>query len=454
MGLSIIILAAGIGSRLNAKTPKVLHEIGGKPLLQHVLETAKALQPSQICVVVGHEAERIQSCFADEDITWVMQLTPRGTGDAVAKALPEIEDERVMILYGDVPLVLPSTLADLTQEEGDISMLTAFLEDPSGYGRIVRNKQGDILRIVEENDATKLEAEIKEVNTGLYVLPVAALKKWLPKIKNNNAKGEYYLTDIIGLAVKDKLAIHTIHPSTEEEILGVNTKAQLAVLEGFYQSVQAERLMDEGLTLRDPGRFDMRGNLSVGADVSFDVNVICEGEVSIGEGSTIGPNVVLKNVKIGQYVNVRAFSHIEEAVIKDRAVIGPFARIRPEVVVGEDAHVGNFVEIKKSTIGAGSKINHLSYIGDATLGANVNIGAGTITCNYDGVNKHKTIVGDNVFIGSNTALIAPIVVGDGATVGAGSTLNKNAPGDQLTITRTEQKSFPAWKRPVKKGGSS
>lgn len=449
MGLSIVILAAGVGSRLKSKTPKVLHTVGGKPLLQHVLETAKALKPSNIFVVIGHEARAIKSRFEDENITWVMQSEPKGTGDAVLKALPGIKDERVMILYGDVPLVLPSTLAQLTQQPEGISMLTVSLDDPFGYGRIIRNQQGEVQGIVEQKDGTEAELEITEINTGFYVLPVSKLKKWLPQLTNKNANGEYYLTDVIGLAVKDKVKIHVEKPSIEEEILGVNTKAQLAVLEGFYQSIQAERLMDEGLTLRDPGRFDLRGELTVERDVDFDVNVVCEGNVSIGEGSTIGPNVVLKNVTIGKNVTVRAFSHIEESIVKENAVIGPFARIRPESVIEESARVGNFVEVKKSVIGKGSKLNHLSYVGDATLGDNVNVGAGTITCNYDGVNKHKTQVGDNVFIGSNTALVAPITVGNNATIGAGSTLNKDAPEDQLTVSRSPQRSVAAWKRPEK-----
>jgi bifunctional UDP-N-acetylglucosamine pyrophosphorylase/glucosamine-1-phosphate N-acetyltransferase len=449
MGLSIVILAAGMGSRLKSKTPKVLHTVGGKPLLQHVLETAKALKPSNIFVVIGHGAEAVKSRFEDENITWVMQSEPKGTGDAVLKALPGIKDERVMVLYGDVPLVLPSTLAQLTQQPEGISMLTVSLEDPFGYGRIIRNQQGEVQEIVEQKDGTEAELEITEINTGFYVLPVSKLKKWLPQLTNKNANGEYYLTDVIALAVKEKVKIHVEKPSIEEEILGVNTKAQLAVLEGFYQSIQAERLMDEGLTLRDPGRFDLRGDLKVERDVDFDVNVVCEGNVSIGEGSTIGPNVVLKNVTIGKNVAIRAFSHVEEAIVKDNAIIGPFARIRPESIIEENVRVGNFVEVKKSVIGKGSKINHLSYVGDATLGDNVNVGAGTITCNYDGVNKHKTQVGNNVFIGSNTALVAPITVGDNATIGAGSTLNKDAPQDQLTVSRSPQRSVAAWKRPEK-----
>ncbi len=449
MGLSIVILAAGVGSRLKSKTPKVLHTVGGKPLLQHVLETAKALNPSNIFVVVGREAKAIKARFEDENVTWVMQSDPKGTGDAVLKALPGIKDERVMILYGDVPLVLPSTLAKLTQEPEGVSMLTVSLEDPFGYGRILRNHQGDIKCIIEQKDATDAELEIREVNTGLFVLPASKLKKWLPQLSNKNASGEYYLTDVIGLAVRDKVSIHVETTLIEEEIFGVNTKAQLAVLEGFYQSLQAERLMDEGLTLRDPGRFDLRGELTVEKDVVFDANVVCEGNVSIGEGSVIGPNVVLKDVTIGKNVTVRAFSHIEDATVKENAIIGPFARIRPESVIEENAHIGNFVEIKKSVIGKGTKVNHLSYVGDATLGDNVNVGAGTITCNYDGVNKHKTQVGDNVFIGSNTALVAPISVGDNATIGAGSTLNKDVPQDQLTVSRSPQRSVASWKRPEK-----
>lgn len=452
MGLSIIILAAGIGSRLKSSTPKVLHEIGGKPLLQHVLETAKALNPTQICIVVGHGADAVKARFADEDVTWVVQEELKGTGNAVACGLSQIEDDRVMILYGDVPLVLPHTLAELANVPEGIAMLTATLEDPAEYGRIVRNSRGEVTGIVEAKDATEVQLNIAEINSGLYVLPVLELEKWLPKLSNKNASGEYYLTDVIAMAAKANMPITATHPSVEEEIYGVNTKAQLSELEGFYQEVQTDRLLDAGVTLRDPVRFDVRGDLSVASDVTIDVNVICEGKVVIGEGSKIGPNVVLKNVSIGKGVEVRAFSHIEEATVHDGAVIGPFARLRPESVIEENARVGNFVEIKKSVIGKGSKVNHLSYIGDATLGKGVNVGAGTITCNYDGVNKSQTHIGDDVFIGSNTALVAPIEVGAGATIGAGSTLNKDAPSQELTVSRSKQKTVTGWKRPVKDEG--
>ncbi len=449
MGLSIIILAAGAGSRLKSTLPKVLHEVGGKPLLQHVLDAAKALEPDTLCVVVGFGASAIRARFEEEAITWVTQPELKGTGDAVLQALPFIQDERVMVLYGDVPLVLPSTLASLAAISQGVGLLTAHVEDPTGYGRIVRHAGGSIVGIVEEKDASPAQKRIDEVNSGMMVLPVRQLKTWLSRLTNKNASGEYYLTDIIAMAVSEKITMTAIHPSVEEEIYGVNTRAQLSTLENFYQEAHTDRLMDEGVTFRDPARFDMRGNLNVEQDVIFDVNVICEGDVSIGEGSIIGPDVILKNVTIGKHVEIRAFCHIEEAVIKDHAIIGPFARIRPETVIEEHARIGNFVEVKKSMIGEGSKINHLSYIGDASLGKHVNVGAGTITCNYDGVNKHHTTVEDDVFIGSNTALVAPLTIGKGATIAAGSTLTKNAPSGQLTLSRTPQKTIPEWKRPLK-----
>lgn len=452
MKLSVIILAAGEGTRLKSSTPKVLHEIGGKPLLLHVLETAFSLLPDKLCVVVGHKAGDIKARFAGSDILWAHQDNLLGTGDAVATALPHVGDAtHVLVLCGDTPLVSSATLQTLVESASDdsISIVTADCEDPASYGRILRDASGDVTGIIEAKDASDEELVITEINSGIALFPVALLETFLPKLSQNNASGELYLTDVIGLAVEAGITVHGVQTNIEEEVLGINTKAQLAEAESIYQALQTEYWMAEGVTFRDPARFDVRGDLSIARDVTIDINVICEGDVEIGEGTTVGPNVVLHNTKLGKHVEIRGFCHIEGAEIQDGAIIGPFARVRPDTVVGDNARIGNFVEIKKSIIGAGSKVSHLSYVGDATLGQDVNIGAGTITCNYDGANKHQTVIEDNVFVGSNTALVAPINIGEGATLGAGSTISKDAPRGSLTVSRATQRTIANWARPSK-----
>ncbi len=453
MKLSVIILAAGQGTRMRSSMPKVLHPIGGQSLLEHVIATARGLGAATISVVYGHGGELVRERVSEQDVLWVEQAQQLGTGHAVAQALPGIADDHtVVVLYGDVPLLSAPTLQRLIDDASHrtLGLLTAHLDDPSGYGRIIRDAQGDVLAIVEHKDASEAQRAIREVNTGILAAPAAQMKKWIAALDNNNAQGEYYLTDVIAMAVGDGVAINTVHPSSISEVLGVNNKAQLADLERAYQRGQADRLMERGVTLRDPARFDVRGEIEVGRDVVIDFNVVCEGRVIIGNEVNIGPNVCLKDVVIGDGVQVLANSVIEEANIGAGSRIGPFARIRPGTVLGEAAHIGNFVEIKKAIIGHGSKVNHLSYVGDATIGRGVNIGAGTITCNYDGANKHQTVIEDDAFIGSDTQLVAPVTVGAGATIGAGSTITKNAPPGELTYSRTPQQTRNGWKRPVKK----
>lgn len=454
--LSIVILAAGQGTRMKSSIPKVLHSLGGQPLLGHVLSQAKALNPSQIIVVYGFEGEALKQYFASSAITWVEQPQRLGTGDAVAKALPVISDEsNVLILYGDVPLIQQSTLHKLiTKTQDSLGILTANMGNPAGLGRIIRDNEGRVLRIVEEKDASDAQKAITEINTGIVYAKAAALKKWVAKLSNDNAQKEYYLTDIVQFAVADKVNVATENPADLPEIMGINDKFQLAQLERHYQWHKAQQLLQKGATLADPGRFDLRGSIEFGKDVFIDVNVVFEGHNRLGEGCYIGPNCVLINCELGDNVTVLANSHLEGASVGNQSRVGPFARLRPGAILADGAHIGNYVEIKNSFIGEGSKINHLSYIGDTVMGNNVNVGAGTITCNYDGANKHETIIEDDVQIGSDTQLIAPVRVGKGATVGAGSTVTQDVPSYQLTLTHRLAPRSMDWQRPIKQQKSS
>ena len=453
MKLSIIILAAGQGTRMCSGLPKVLHTLGGRPLLAHVIDSARALEATDIHVVIGHGAESVRESFADAGVQWVMQEQQLGTGHAVAQAMPDIADDHVvLVMYGDVPLIRKDTLEPLcaTAAQGFVGVLTAELDDPTGYGRILHHADGSISGIVEEKDASSHERGIREINTGFLAASAGALRRWVDALDNSNAQGEFYLTDVVARAVSDGVGVRGICASSIAEVMGINDRMQLATQERSYQRCQAEACMRRGVTLIDPERFDLRGTLAAGQDVIIDVNAVLEGDVRLGERVSIGPNVVLRNVRIGDDVTVLANCVIEDADIGNAARIGPFARIRPETRLADNTHVGNFVEIKKSDVAAGSKINHLSYIGDSSIGRNVNIGAGTITCNYDGANKHRTVIGDNAFIGSDTQLVAPVTVGDGATIGAGSTITQDAPAAELTLSRSEQQTHKGWKRPVKK----
>jgi bifunctional UDP-N-acetylglucosamine pyrophosphorylase/glucosamine-1-phosphate N-acetyltransferase len=452
--LSVIVLAAGQGTRMKSDLPKVLHAIGGKPMLARVLDVAQVLKPAISAVVYGHGGEQVPRALDGYNVQWVLQAQQLGTGHAVAQALPQIPDDHtVLLLYGDVPLVTAPTLTALVQQarDGALALLTAQLSDPTGYGRIVRDGANRVQRIVEQKDATAQELAIREINTGMLAVNAQQLRGWIARLKNNNAQGEYYLTDIVGFAVADGVRVNTAQAADLMEIEGINNKAQLARLERALQLRQANEYLLQGLTLRDPARFDVRGELSFGKDVVIDVNVVIEGRVQLGHRVAIGPNVYLKDVSIGDDSEVHANSVIEHAVIGRACGIGPFARLRPDTVLADDVRVGNFVEVKKSSIAQGSKVNHLSYVGDTTMGANVNIGAGTITCNYDGANKHQTIIGNDVFIGSDTQLVAPVTIGDGATIGAGSTITRDAPAHTLSLSRAKQTTKEGWKRPVKKG---
>lgn len=453
MTIQVVILAAGKGKRMYSSHPKVLHKLGGKTLLERVFDTAKQLSIGASPIIIqGHQGDKLAAALQHHAIRWVEQKEQLGTGHALLQALPEVkESDHVLILYGDVPLTSVQTLKTLieTTPKNALGMLTAQLEQPAGYGRIKRNAAGDVIGIVEEKDATDKERLIKEVNSGIYFIPTSQLKKWLPTLKNHNAQQEYYLTDVIALANQEKMPVHTVTPTYHEEIFGVNDRMQLAHLERFHQRQQAEHFMQQGVTIYDPARFDVRGDVTIGRDVTIDVNVIFEGRVVIGDECVIGPNCILRDVELGHHVQVKANSLIEGASIANDCVIGPFARIRPETILHAKSHIGNFVEIKKSVVGEGSKINHLSYVGDSTVGKHVNIGAGTITCNYDGVSKHKTFIGDEAFIGSNTQLVAPVKVGAGATIGAGSTITKDAPAHKLTLARAQQLTIENWERPKK-----
>lgn len=449
--LSVVILAAGQGTRMRSSLPKVLHHVADKPMLEHVIDAAEQLDAADIHVVYGHGGELVKSQLSHKNVSWVEQKEQLGTGHAVSVAMPEVPDENnVLVLYGDVPLIAIDTLKDLISitRNKSLALLTATLLDPAGYGRIVR-ENGKVVRIVEQKDAGKEELAINEVNTGFLAFNATEGKKWLAQLDNNNAQGEYYLTDLIAMAESDGVSIETAQPKEEFEILGVNNKFQLSQLERFFQASQAKQFMELGVTLKDPARFDVRGTLTVGKDVIIDINVVIEGRVSLGNNVHIGANSILKNCTLGDDVQVHENCIIEDSTIASAAQIGPFARLRPGSVLLEKTRIGNFVEVKNSQIGKGSKVNHLSYIGDTEMGDNVNVGAGSITCNYDGANKHKTIIEDNVFIGSSTQLVAPIRVGKGATLGAGTTATKDVPEADLTLSRAKQISIKNWKRPEK-----
>ena len=449
--LSIAILAAGKGKRMRSRLPKVLHLLAGRPLVAHVIDTALGLMPTKICVVYGHGGERVTQAVRTAGIRFVNQKPQLGTGHALRQALPHLGRSGVtLVLYGDVPLIRPDTLRAMVDAGANrVTVLTVELEDPSGYGRITRNRKGQITGIVEEKDASPAQRKIREVNTGIMALPTAWLAAWLSQLKNNNAQGEYYLTDVVSLALADRVAVNAVKARDAWETLGVNSKAQLAQLERMYQRQYANRLLDQGVTLIDPMRIDVRGSLKCSGEVVIDVNCVFEGEVKLADRVEIGPHCVLRNVVVGAGTRIEPFTHIEDAVIGAGCRIGPYARIRPGTRLAEDVHIGNFVEIKASKIAAHSKVNHLAYVGDSTVGRNVNIGAGTITCNYDGARKHRTVIEDDVHIGSDVQLVAPVTVGKGATIGAGATITKDAPPGELTFTKKEQVTQPGWKRPTK-----
>ena len=453
--MNIVILAAGQGKRMYSALPKVLHPIAGKPMLGHVLDTVQKMDSTVTpCIVLGHGQEAVKTYLNKNhtNFTIAIQAEQKGTGHAVMQALPHLnEDLSTLILYGDVPLIQASTLKDLLRlaQDETLVILTQELENPTGYGRIVRSLEGEVIGIVEEKDATAEIKQVREINTGMMACPTKELRQWLSQIQPNNAQGEYYLTDIVGLAAGQGMPIRTMMPQYGFEVEGVNSRVQLAALERTWQSHQAEQLLLKGVTLIDPQRIDIRGDFKCSNDVTIDIGCVFEGQVEIAGNVNIGPYCVIKDSKIGANSQIKAFSHLDSAVVGESAVIGPYARLRPGTEIDEQAHIGNFVEVKNSRIGKGSKANHLSYIGDAQVGSRVNIGAGTITCNYDGVNKHQTIIEDDAFIGSDTQLVAPVTVGKGATIGAGTTLTKNAPEDKLTISRAKQLSVE-WKRPQKK----
>jgi bifunctional UDP-N-acetylglucosamine pyrophosphorylase/glucosamine-1-phosphate N-acetyltransferase len=448
--LSIIILAAGKGTRMYSEKPKVLHALAGKPLVQHVLDCAAMLQPQQICVVYGHGGDAVPQAMQQYPAKFVIQEPQLGTGHAVQQAMPHLSDDgQSLVLYGDVPLIQHSTLHRMQQAGEGLVLLTVNLENPTGYGRIVRNGLGDVLSIVEEKDASSEQREINEINTGILLAPTQLLRGWLAKLQNNNSQGEYYLTDIVSMAVQQGVAVHTEQPAHEWEIHGVNSKLQLAVLERTWQFVEADRLLAKGVTLADPARTDVRGKLSCGRDVEIDVGCIFEGDVNLGNKVRVGAYSVIKNATIADGTDIAPYSHIDSSEVGANCRIGPYARLRPGTKLHDDVHIGNFVEVKNSEIAANSKANHLSYIGDTSVGSRVNIGAGTITCNYDGANKYRTIIEDDVFIGSDTQLVAPVRVGKGATIGAGSTITKDSPEGALTLSRSKQITVAGWKRPTK-----
>jgi bifunctional UDP-N-acetylglucosamine pyrophosphorylase/glucosamine-1-phosphate N-acetyltransferase len=455
--MNVVILAAGMGKRMQSALPKVLHPLAGKPLLQHVIDTARSLSLSKLCVIYGHGGAAVPEMLGklaeatDTSIDTALQQPQLGTGHAVMQAVPQLDESvPTLVLYGDVPLTTAASLGRLVEAAGTdkLAILTVEQANPFGLGRIVR-ENGKIVRIVEEKDASEAERAIREINSGIMCIPTVHLKKWLAALSNNNAQGEYYLTDIVAQAVADGVPVVSAQPSAEWEVAGVNSKVQLAELERRHQLNIANALLEKGVTLMDPARIDVRGELICGRDVTIDVGCVFEGRVELADGVTVGPHCVLVNAKIGAGAQIKPFCHIEEAVVGDKSQIGPYARLRPGTELGEDVHVGNFVEIKNSQVAAHSKANHLAYVGDATVGSRVNIGAGVITCNYDGANKFRTVIEDEAFIGSDSQLVAPVTVGKGATLGAGTTLTKNAPAGKLTISRPKQLTIEGWSRPVK-----
>lgn len=450
--LSVVILAAGKGTRMYSDLPKVLHPIAGKPMVKHVIDTAKQLSAHQIHLIYGHGADLLKAKLSDEPVNWVYQAEQLGTGHAMQQASPFFaDDENIVMLYGDTPLISKETIERLisAKPENGIGLLTVVLDNPTGYGRILR-ENGTVVGIVEQKDATPEQLQIQEVNTGVMVASGASFKRWLGQLNNNNAQGEYYITDIIAMANRDGFKVQSVQATDLMEVEGANNRLQLSALERHYQRKQVEKLLLAGVTLSDPSRFDLRGNLSHGRDVSIDINVILEGDVKLGNGVKIGAGAILKNCVIGDGVEIKPYSVIEDSIIGAEAQIGPFARLRPGTALAEQTHIGNFVEIKNAKVGDGSKINHLTYIGDAEIGQNCNIGAGTITCNYDGANKFKTIIGNNVFVGSDSQLIAPVSIADGATIGAGATVTKDVAENELVISRVPQRHIQGWQRPVKK----
>lgn len=457
--LQIVILAAGQGKRMRSSLPKVLQPLGNQPLIGHVLATAGALladagSSARPVVVFGHGGEQLRATLADAECHWAHQVSQRGTGDAVAAALPHIAPAgRVLVLCGDVPLLRVETLRTLlASPPGALAILTALLDDPTGYGRILRDEKGAVHAIVEQRDASPAQQAVREINTGTLLIPAARLADWLGRLDADNAQGELYLTDIVAMAVADGVPVVGVPAAGEAEMMGINDRAQLAVCEREFQRRQAQRLLLDGVTLRDPERLDVRGEVTAGRDVEIDVNVILEGRVTLGDGVRIGAHSILRDALIEAGARIEPFSLIDGAHVGPNAVVGPYARLRPGTELAEDVHVGNFVEVKNSRLAAGAKANHLAYVGDADVGARVNIGAGTITCNYDGANKHRTVIGDDAFIGSNSSLVAPVTIGAGATIGAGSVISREAPPGGLTLTRAPQKTIPGWQRPVKKSG--
>ena len=451
MNISIVILAAGQGTRMRSKLPKVLQPLAGKPLLEHVIATAESLSPKQVCVVYGHGGEQVLQHFDGRAVEWALQEPQLGTGHAVQQAMPHLsDDEVVVILYGDVPLVEAGTIEGLAKAAASgPAILTVIEEDPTGYGRIIRDPAGAVSAIVEHKDATDDQRRIDEVNTGLLACPVSQLGPWLDALKSDNAQGEYYLTDIVASAVADGVAVNAVVCDSSSEVMGINDKAQLAVAERAYQQRAVTKLLTAGVTIADPARVDIRGSVEVGSDVFIDVNAVLSGDVSLGDNVTIGPNCVIDNTSLGAGTTVNANCVLQDAIVGENCDIGPFGRLRPGAQMLEGSRIGNFVEMKNTTLGVGSKANHLTYLGDAEIGADVNVGCGTITCNYDGANKHKTVIGDNAFIGSGVELVAPVNIGAGATIGAGSTIGKDAPEEQLTLERAKQTTIRGWKRPQK-----
>jgi bifunctional UDP-N-acetylglucosamine pyrophosphorylase/glucosamine-1-phosphate N-acetyltransferase len=451
MKLDVIILAAGQGTRMKSGLPKVLHPVAGVPMLEHVIKTAQTLSPETIHVVVGHGSEQVQACLSAYPLNWVLQTEQKGTGHAVLQVLPELlGDSVVLVMYGDVPLIEADTLKALIARATNApALLTATLTDSHGYGRILRDDRNALIGVVEEKDASEAQRQICEINTGILAAPAISLREYLPRVKNENSQGEYYLPDILDLAVRSGKFVETVQTKSELEILGVNDRVQLNQVEREYQRRSAEQLMRNGTSIADANRVDIRGTLACGQDVSIDINAVFEGDVLLGNSVTIGPNCVLSNVTVGNGVTIHAMSHLDDAVIGDNCSVGPYARLRPGTVMAAGARVGNFVETKKANIGIGSKVNHLSYIGDCEMGAGVNIGAGTITCNYDGANKFKTELGDGVFIGSNSTLVAPITIGQNGFTAAGSTITKGVGEDELAVTRAKQRNITGWQRPQK-----
>ena len=449
--LNVVILAAGKGTRMYSDKPKVLHAIAGKSMLRHVVDTAANLKPAKTIVIYGHGGEAVPLALGEGSAIFVLQEPQLGTGHAVQQALPLLEDGGIsLVLYGDVPLIQHETLSKLLNDGNTLTLLTQYLVNPTGYGRIVRAEDGKVSRIIEEKDATSEQRKIQEINTVILAAPTQLLRKWLAKLRNENAQGEYYLTDIVAMAVEEGVKINTVQPGYEWEVMGINSKLQQAELERLWQRELANRLLLQGVTLTDPARLDVRGELVCERDVEIDIGCIFEGKVNLGKGVRVGAYSVIKNSSIAANTHISPYSHIDGAEIGNGCLIGPFARIRPGSKLQKEVHIGNFVEIKNSEIATNSKANHLSYIGDATIGSRVNIGAGTITCNYDGANKFRTVIEDDAFIGSDTQLVAPVTVARGATIGAGSTITKDTPAGGLTLSRAKQLSVPGWQRPTKK----